>query len=103
MIISRYTEQNNTEDYVAFDRNSRESEFYLQGISWLVDTIAMSDGTVMGAADSRIIGAVYGRIIGAAEARIIVTADGQFMISANGQVMGVAVTTRWIRAVNYCT
>ena len=47
----------------------------------------MSDGAVMGAADSRIIGA----------------ADGQFMISANGQVMGVAVTRRWIRAVNYCT
>ena len=29
MIILRYTEQNNAEDHVAFDRNNKESEFFL--------------------------------------------------------------------------
>ena len=53
MIIRRYTDQNNAEDYVAFDWNSKESEFYLQGISRLVDTIAMSDSRVVGAGVNR--------------------------------------------------
>ena len=51
-----------------FDRNNKESEFYLQGISPLVGTTAMTDGTVVVAGDDRVIGA-----------------------AANGQAMGAAV------------
>ena len=47
MIIHMYTEQNNVEDYVAFDRNNKESAFYLQGISRFVKGIAKSDGQVV--------------------------------------------------------
>ena len=65
---------------MAFDRNNKESEFYLQGISPLVGTTAKTDGPVMVADDDRVIGA-----------------------AANGQAMGAAVNICWIRAVHYYT